>query len=50
MPKTQQCHYDKANFFFFFFFEKKETGDGRKGMNIRNVLLDAGAARHHGRL
>jgi len=35
---------------FLFFLEKQQPGDGRKAMNIKTVLLNSGAARHHGRL
>lgn len=34
--------------FFVFFGEKKESLDGRKAMNIKEVLLNSGAVRHHG--
>lgn len=49
MPKPQQCQYDKANVLWTV-REGKGTGEVRKGRNIKNVLLDAGAAWHHGRL
>lgn len=37
-------------FLFVCLFEKQEPGDGRKAMNIKKVLWNSGAARHHGRL
>lgn len=51
--KPQQCQYDKANilevgYFLFVFLEKKKSLDGRKAMNIKEVLLNSGAVRHHG--